>query len=99
MWIETSYSDETLLLLMAKSDQVAFTSLYRRYWEFLFITAVKVIRSREDAADIVQEVFLSLWNRRCDLSLTGPLSAYLLTSVRYKAIHYIEKNITRRNYL
>lgn len=84
---------------MSKNDQAAFTALYRRYWETLFITAVKVIRSKEDAADIVQEVFLSLWNRRHELALTGTLAAYLQTSIKYKAIHYIEKNITRRNYL
>jgi RNA polymerase sigma-70 factor (family 1) len=93
------YSDEGLLERMAMNDQAAFTSLYRRYWESLFVTTVKVIGSKEDAADIVQEVFISLWNRRRDLSLTSTLAAYLQTSVKYKAIHYIEKNITRRNYL
>jgi RNA polymerase sigma-70 factor (family 1) len=84
---------------MANNDEGAFTSLYRRYWEPLFVTTVKVIGSKEDAADIVQEVFISLWNRRRELSLTSTLAAYLQTSVKYKAIHYIEKNITRRNYL
>jgi len=93
------YSDETLLHSLANGDKAAFTSLYRRYWEPLFITAVKIIRCKQDASDIVQEVFLSLWRRRCELSLTGSLAAYLQTSVKYKAIHYIEKNITRRNYL
>lgn len=84
---------------MANNDQEAFTSLYRRYWESLFVTTVKVIGCKEDAADIVQEVFISLWNRRRELSLTSTLAAYLSTSVKYKAIHYIEKDITRRNYL
>lgn len=92
-------SDEALLHSLAKGDKAAFTALYRRYWESLFITAVKVVRCKQDAADIVQEVFMSLWRRREELSLTGPLAAYLQTSVKYKTIHYIEKNITRRNYL
>jgi RNA polymerase sigma-70 factor (family 1) len=93
------YSDENLLHLMAGNDQAAFTSLYRRHWEPLFITTVKVIGSKEDAADIVQEVFISLWNRRQELVLNSTLAAYLHASVKYKAINYIEKNITRRNYL
>jgi RNA polymerase sigma-70 factor (family 1) len=84
---------------MANDDETAFSCLYRRYWECLFVTTAKVIGSKEDAADIVQEVFISLWNRRRELSLTSTLAAYLQTSVKYKAIHYIEKNITRRNYL
>ena len=84
---------------MAGDDQAAFASLYRRHWEPLFLTTIRVIGSREDAEDVIQEVFTSLWDRRKVLQLTGPLAAYLHASVKYKAISYIEKNITRRNYL
>jgi len=73
--------------------------LYRRYWEALFVTAAKALRSKNDAADLVQDIFLSIWNRRNDLRVTGSLAAYLQTSVKYKVIKYIEKNITRRDYL
>ena len=58
------HTDEALLRLMAAGDQQAFSQLYRRYWEGLFITAAKALRGREEAADVVQDVFLSLWNRR-----------------------------------
>ena len=84
---------------MADDDQAAFTSVYRRHWETLFITTVRVIGNKEDAEDIVQEVFTSLWDRRKVLNLTGPLAGYLQASVKYKAINYIERNITRRHYL
>lgn len=92
-------SNEQLLQQMATGDRQAFTELYKRYWEELFITAAKALRGKEEAADVVQDVFLSLWNRRNELKLLGSLAAYLHTSVRYKCIHYIEKNITRRDYL
>lgn len=92
-------SDKQLLQRMADGERQAFTLLYRRYWEELFITAAKALRRKDQAADVVQDVFLSLWHRRNDLNLEGSLSAYLHTSVRYKCIHYIEKNITRRDYL
>ena len=95
----TANNDDTLLRLMARDDQEAFTALYQRYWEPLFVATVKVIGSKEDAADIVQEVFFALWRRRHELTLIDSLAAYLQTSVKYKAISYIEKNITRRNYL
>jgi len=92
-------SDEALLDRMADDDQAAFTALYRRHWETLFITTVRVIGNREDAEDIIQEVFASLWRRRKALNLTGPLAGYLQVSVKYKAISYIDRNITRRHYL
>lgn len=84
---------------MAEGDTDAFATIYDHYWESLFLTAVKTLRSKEDAADVVQDVFLSLWNRRGEIAIEGSPGAYLQTSVRYKAIHYIEKNITRRDYL
>jgi RNA polymerase sigma-70 factor (ECF subfamily) len=93
------YTNEQLLQQMSDGDRQAFTMLYRRYWEDLFITAAKALRAKEAAADVVQDVFLSFWDRRNELDIQGSLAAYLHTSVRYKCIHYIEKNITRRDYL
>jgi RNA polymerase sigma-70 factor (family 1) len=93
------HTDESLLLLVADGDKQAFTMLYRRYWQSLFTTAAKALRSKTDAADLVQDIFLSIWNRRHELDVTGSLAAYLQTSVRYKVIKYVEKNITRRDYL
>ncbi|HEY4875045.1 MAG TPA: sigma factor, partial [Puia sp.] len=72
-------------------------------WRFgkligLAIPTTKITGNKEDASDIVQEIFLSLWNRRASIEIAGSLAAYLYTSVRYKTIHYIEKNITRKDY-
>lgn len=93
------HTDEILLSQVADGDKDAFTMLYRRYWQSLFTTAAKALRSKTDAADLVQDIFLSIWNRRHDLRVTGSLAAYLQTSVKYSVIKYIEKNITRRDYL
>lgn len=93
------YSDEELLRFIKQGEEEAFSLLYRRYWEGLFTTAARVLRSKDDAADVVQDVFLSLWNRRGELNITSSVQAYLQTSARYKSIHFIEKNITRRDYL
>jgi RNA polymerase sigma-70 factor (family 1) len=96
---ELYHSDESLLALIARDDTSAFTTLYNKYWEELFTRAARLIGNKEDAADIVQEIFLSLWNRRAALDINSSLSAYLFTSVRYQTIHYIEKNITRKEYV
>jgi len=92
-------TDEELLRLLADDNKAAFTVLYRRYWEGLFVTACRVLDGKEEAADVIQDVFLSFWNRRHELNLQGSLAAYLHTSVRYKCIHHTEKNSTRRDYL
>jgi RNA polymerase sigma-70 factor (ECF subfamily) len=84
---------------MKQDDEGAFALIYRRYGERLYATASRVLRSSTDAADVVQDVFLALWNRRRELQITDSLEAYLQTSARYKAIQFIKKNIVRRDYL
>lgn len=93
------HSDVELLNEITLGNHDAFKLLYRRYWEEMFVTATNALRNKEEAADVIQDVFLSLWNRRNELDIRGSVAAYLHTSVRYKCIHYIEKNITRRDYL
>lgn len=92
-------TDEALMQLLRNSDTEAFAEIYHRYWERLALRVLKVVHSREDARDIVQEVFVSIWKRRAEIELKGPLLVYLLKSVRNGAIRYIEKNITRHHYL
>ena len=96
---ELLYTDEELLHAIADGSKEAFKLFYRRYWEEMFVTATNALRNKQDAADVVQDIFLSIWNRRNELAITGSVAAYLHSSVRYKCIHYIEKNITRRDYL
>ena len=92
-------TDEALMQLLRNSDAKAFAEIYDRYWERLALQVLKVVHSREDARDIVQEVFVSIWKRRAEIELKGPLPVYLAKSVRNGAIRYIEKNITRNHYL
>lgn len=93
------YTDKELLQQISEDDSAAFTMLYRRYWEELYVIAAKALRDKTEAGDVIQDVFLSLWNRRKELNIEGPIANYLHTAVRYKAIHIIEKIITRRDYL
>lgn len=97
--IDQLLQDDDLLIQMAAGDKGAFSVLYHRYWETLFVTAGNVLRSKDDAADVVQEVFLNIWNKRHELVITGSFLAYLKASTRNRAINFIEKNITRRDYL
>lgn len=93
------HTDAELFRQATLGDSHAFSVLYDRYWEPLLITATRVLRSSEDACDIVQDVFTSLWRRRETIVIEGSVAAYLHTSVRYHCIHQIERNITHRDYL
>lgn len=96
---QTSLPDDVLLERLAQDDPHAFSALFHRYWEPLFVNVVKIVQNEAEAEDVVQEIFLSLWNRRKEVSIDGSPAAYLHTAARYKSINYIRKNITKHNYL
>ena len=83
--------DNQLVELLFEGNKQAFDVIYERYWEKLFVYIVKVIKDREEAGDILQDVFVSLWNRKDDLNKITCLSAYLFTAVRYKALVHLKK--------
>ncbi len=57
-----SLSDGELMELVRKHDQSAFDILIRRHEEKLYHLAWSIVRNREDASDIVQEVFFTIWD-------------------------------------
>ena len=83
-------SDEVLLAMLVDHDMVAFEEIYYRYWERLYSATYKRISLKEDAEEIVQDIFTSLWAGRSKNTIQN-LSAYLFTAVKYKVIHYYEK--------
>lgn len=82
-----SYPDNQLLTLMGNGDEQAFTELYNRYWERLLYVAGVKMKDLAIAEELVQDVFLDLWNRRDTLEVRGELGAYLAVSMKYKVIN------------
>lgn len=83
----TTYSDGELASFLRNSDEQAFTELYNRYWnKLLFIAGVK-LRDLAIAEELVQDVFLDLWNRRLEIEFIGQPEAYLAVAMKYKVIN------------
>ncbi len=87
--------DKELTALLQADDDLAFTELYNRYWSKLFAIAANKIRELDEAEEIVQDIFVSLWKRRHELGVIDTLSSYLAVSVKYRVIKVLDK---RNNY-
>lgn len=83
-------SDKKLLSLIGKGNEFAFSQLFDRYWRSLLSSALKVLNDEQAAEDVVQEVFIDLWNRRADLKITN-LKGYLHTAIRYQTAKLISR--------
>ncbi|MFT4205317.1 MAG: RNA polymerase sigma-70 factor [Chitinophagaceae bacterium] len=84
----SQHDDMYLLTLLKDGDDKAFSELYTRYWDKLFYVGGKKLRDLQEAENIVQEIFLDLWNRRLQLDITGTLSHYLAVALKYKIINF-----------
>jgi RNA polymerase sigma-70 factor (family 1) len=90
------YTDQQLLELMRTDDRNAFTELYNRYWDKTFAVAMHRLDDEHEAEEVVQEVFLSIWQRRGSLELTHTLATYLSTAVKYKVINHLARQYRKQ---
>lgn len=77
--------DDGLLTGLAAGDAAAYQQAYDRYGSALFRTAVRMLRSQQDAEDAVQEVFAAMARSRERLGQVVNLRAYLFTALRHAA--------------
>jgi RNA polymerase sigma-70 factor (ECF subfamily) len=80
-------SDVDLLHAVARGDEAALARLYDSYRVILFGLLVRILNSREEAEDILQDVFIQIWRRAKDFDeKRGKPFAWLVTLTRSRAI-------------
>ncbi|HYW29099.1 MAG TPA: sigma-70 family RNA polymerase sigma factor [Gaiellales bacterium] len=90
-------SDHGLLALVARGDRDAFARLYDLYAAPAYSLALRVVRDRDLAADVVQEAFLAIWNQASKFdSSRGQPSTWILTVTHHKAVDTVRREERRR---
>jgi RNA polymerase sigma-70 factor, ECF subfamily len=80
-------SDVDLLHAVARGDEEALARLYDGYRLTLFGLLMRILNSRQEAEDVLQDVFLQVWNRAADFDeARGRPFTWLLTLARSRAI-------------
>jgi len=82
-------SDQHLVLSIQRGDTDAFRQLYTRFYHRLLEFACGIVRTRESARDIVQDVFAHIWERRETWEVRERLDVYLYQAVRYRSLHVV----------
>jgi len=90
--------DDVGLVEMLQEGKVkAFEEIYRRYWYKLFGMAYHQTGVREEAEELVQEVFLSIWNRRTEVIIKH-LELYLTIAIKNQVYDFIKSQVSFRKY-
>lgn len=89
-------SDVDILHAIARGDEQALAQLYDRYRLILFGLVMRILNSREEAEDVLQEVFIQVWRRASDFDeLRGRPFTWLVTLARSRAIDRLRSLASR----
>jgi len=83
---------ELARLVGQERDHAAFTEIYKRHWQAMFIFANSILKNEDEASDTVQEIFSILWKRTAEIDIGTSLKAYLYTATRHQALRAIRRN-------
>lgn len=81
-----------------QGDERAFIDIYDRYWYKLFLSAYRRIRDKDAAQNLVQDLFLKLWERRGMVTI-DQLENYLFSSMRNATIDFLKRRMTAGQYV
>jgi len=94
-----SEEEKILVKLMKAGNSFAFEKLYFHYSKKLFNFTLGILRSREDAEGIVQNVFTKIWETRSEIDTDLSFGAYIFRIARNMMLNQIKKKINERQYI
>ena len=85
--------------LAAAGDQAAYKKIYYYYFQKLCLFAQAIVKVREAAEEIVEDVFIKIWQKKEKLAEIKNLKVYLYTAAKNTSLNYLSSkartNITR----
>lgn len=89
----STFTDRQLMELIASRDQAAFTVLYHRYYELLACSGFKRLQNESVIEELVQDVFINLWDKAAELDHDGNIRSYLFATLRNKVLHELRASM------
>jgi len=89
--------DHELIHLLKTGDTAAFSEIYTRFAPKLYRQAYQVLQNREETKDLVQDIFVALWNKRTEVQIQH-LAGYLHIATRNQVIKTIAHRKTTAHY-
>ncbi len=88
------YPKEKILLeALRKGNSQAFEAIFYRYYSKVYHFTLKLLKNKEEAEEIVQEVFITIWEKRKKIEPDGSFSGFLFTVTRNKIYNRIKQNL------
>jgi RNA polymerase sigma-70 factor (ECF subfamily) len=89
MKVYVKLTDVELVALLKEGDQLAYTEIFERYSDLLLRHAFRILADQDEVNDVVQDVFMVLWQKRADLRFRTSLSAFLYVATRNRIFDHL----------
>lgn len=94
-----THSDYILAVRIKNDDLDAFETLFNRYKKRLYFFSLRYLSDHAEAEDVVQTVFISLWEHRKSLDESRSVKSYIYKSAVNLIYNFLKKEAIRRKYL
>ena len=86
----TTESDQSLLDALIKGEETAFEKIYKSYFALLQNYSASIVGDSEAALEIIQNIFVALWENRKKLDREKSLRNYLLRGTHNNSLRYLK---------
>lgn len=93
-----STGEYQLITLLREGDENAFHILYKKYVKQLFYFINRSVKESDDSNDLLQTVFIKIWETRSCIDPEGSFSGYLYTIAKNLICNYYKKKIVVQAY-
>jgi RNA polymerase sigma factor (sigma-70 family) len=88
-----SSNDNKLLIGLVQGNRKAFDAIYRQYFHAVYCNALKLTRDAAASEDMLQEVFIALWEKRATIDTTRSIGGWLFVICYNKSINILRKKL------
>jgi RNA polymerase sigma-70 factor (ECF subfamily) len=96
--VKVVFSDQEIVAHLANNRVDVFEQVVKHYYPELFKFCLKFVRRKEVAEELVQDVFLYIWEKRHALVINISLKSYLYSSVKHRSINYLKLKYNQYTY-
>ena len=87
--------DTMIVLRLRDEDPAAYDALYLKYYRLLCVSAFYFIRNEQEAKDLVQNLFLDIWDKKLFLQFHEDVKGYLFRAIKNRCLNHLEKQQTQ----
>lgn len=94
-----SFDEKELLSRLKNNDQRAFDEIFHHYYSRIYNLAFHLLHSGEEAKEIVQVVFIAVWENRLQIDEQKSFSAYIQSIARHTIYNQLKKAVYRQHFI